>query len=122
MAAGEDQREALVGDRAHSSLLFLVRDQLRQVGELDPPRRQRPLSPQPVDRAVAGGRDDPGSGARRDAVARPALRRDRECLLDGVLGEVEVAERADQDRDRAPELLPECLCDRIRGSTPRRRP
>ena len=42
---------------------------------------------------------------------RPALRGDRERLLDSVLGEVEVAERADQDRDRAPELLPECRGD-----------
>jgi hypothetical protein len=55
---------------------------------------------------VLRGRDDPGAGIRRDAVAGPALRGDRERLLDGVLGEVEVAERADQDRDRAPELLP----------------
>jgi len=66
----------------------------------------RRLPAQPVDRAVAGGGDDPGAGIRRDTVARPALRGDRERLLDGVLGEVEVAERADQDRDRAPELLP----------------
>ena len=44
------------------------------------------------------------------------LRGDRERLLDGVLGEVEVAERADQDRDRAPELLPECRGDRVTRS------
>jgi len=50
---------------------------------------------------------------RGDALARPALRGDRERLLDGVLGEVEVAERADQDRNRAPILLPECRCYRF---------
>jgi hypothetical protein len=46
-------------------------------------------------------------------VTGPTLGGDRERLLDGVLGEVEVAERANQDRDRAPELLPECLGDRV---------
>ena len=51
----------------------------------------------------------------REPVARPALRGDRERLLDGVLGEVEVAERADQDRDRAPELFAEGLGDRVRS-------
>ena len=86
----------------------------REPLELSAPLR---LAAQPVDRAVAGGGDDPGAGVRRDAVAGPALRGDRERLLDGVLGEVEVAERADQDRDRAPELLPERLGDRSAASS-----
>ena len=83
----------------------------RQARELGVLVGQAAFAADPVDRPVAGGRDDPGAGVRRDAVAGPALRGDRERLLDGVLGEVEVAERADQDRDRAPELLPECPSD-----------
>jgi hypothetical protein len=104
VAAGEDEGKPLVGNRAHVVLLLYQLDG----GE---PLERRPLrlAAQPVDRAVAGGGDDPGAGIRRDAVAGPALRGDRERLLDGVLGEVEVAEPADQDRDRTPELLPEGL-------------
>jgi hypothetical protein len=101
VAAGEDEGEPLVGNRAHVVLLL---DRLDRCEPLE--RRPLRLAAQPVDRAVASGGDDPGTGIRRDAVAGPALRGDRERLLDGVLGEVEVAERADQDRDRAPELLP----------------
>ncbi len=41
-----------------------------------------------------------------------------EGRLDRVLGEVGVAERADQDRYRAPELLPECLGDRVDRAYP----
>ena len=43
------------------------------------------------------------------AVARPALRRDRERLLRGFLGEVEVAEEADQRSEDASPLLAEGL-------------
>jgi hypothetical protein len=113
VAAGEDQREALVGDRAHAVVL-LVGGQLGETGELGPLRLQRPFPAEPVDCQVASRGDDPRSRARRDAVPWPALRSDGEGLLDGVLGELEVAERADQDRNRAPELLPERLCDRVR--------
>jgi hypothetical protein len=113
VAAREDQREPLVCDRAHRFLLLGLRDELDESREPGLLRFQRPLPPQAVDREVARGRDDPRPGARRDAVAGPALRGDRERFLDGVLGEVEVTERADQDRDRAPELLPKCLRDRV---------
>ena len=41
------------------------------------------------------------------AVARPALRRDREGLLRGVLGELEVAEEADQRGEDATPLVAE---------------
>ena len=41
------------------------------------------------------------------AVAWPALRRDRERLLGGFLGEVEVAEEADQRSEDAAPLIPE---------------
>jgi len=45
----------------------------------------------------------------RDAVARPALGRDRERLLSGLLGEVEVAEEADERSEDAPPLVAERL-------------
>ena len=114
VAAREDQRQPLVGDRGHVVVLVVVGRERGEPGELLLLGLEGPPAAEPVDRAVPRGRDDPGAGVRRDAVAGPALGRDRERLLDGVLGEVEVAERADQDRDGAPELLLECLGDRVR--------
>jgi hypothetical protein len=48
------------------------------------------------------------AGVRRDPVARPALSGDRERLLRGLLGEVEVAEEADEGSEDASPLLAEC--------------
>jgi len=42
---------------------------------------------------------------RRSAVAGPPLGREGERLLNGILGEVEVAEEADQDGEDAGSLL-----------------
>ena len=109
MAAGEDERQPLVGDRAHVLVL---------AGELLEPCEQlglafeRPLAPDPVDRPVARRRDDPGAGIARHAVHRPALERRGEGVLHSVLGEVEVAEDADEDRDRTSPLLAEDGRDR----------
>ena len=58
------------------------------------------LAADAVDRAVARGRDDPGAGRPREPVARPALERRRERVLHRVLGELEVAEDAREDRRR----------------------
>ena len=115
VAAREDQRQALVGDRAH--VLFLLVGRVSSASRASSARfvsSVRSRRSRSIARLRAVG-DDPGARVRRDAVAGPALGGDRERLLDGVLGEVEVAERADQDRDRAPELLPECLGDRVYG-------
>jgi hypothetical protein len=45
------------------------------------------------------------------AVARPALGGDRERLLSGFLGEVEVAEEADERSQDAPPLVAERLLE-----------
>jgi hypothetical protein len=55
----------------------------------------RLIAPDPVDRAVASGRDEPRAGAGGSTFARPPLCRDRERVLSGFLGEVEVAKKAD---------------------------
>jgi hypothetical protein len=70
-----------------------------------------------VDRAVASRRDDPGPGVGRDAVARPTLERDRERVLDRVLGPVEIAEDTGQVRKRASPLLPEDALDGLYAPT-----
>jgi hypothetical protein len=52
-------------------------------------------------------------GVGRHTVARPALGGDREGLLRGFLGEVEVAEEADErSKDAAPLLTERLLEDR----------
>jgi hypothetical protein len=67
------------------------------------------LAPEPVDRAVPGGRRDPRTGVRRDSAGEPSFGRDREGLLDRVLGDVDVAEDTNQRRNRSPRLVPEDL-------------
>ena len=47
----------------------------------------------------------------RHAVAWPALRRDRECLLRRLLREIEVAELSDERREDAAPLIAEDLVD-----------
>jgi hypothetical protein len=71
--------------------------------------RQRAIATDPVDRAVACGGDEPGERAGRRSVAGPALGGGRERLLGGFLGEVEVAEEADQAGEDAAPFVPEDL-------------
>ena len=93
-----------------------------------PRRRPAALAPDPVDRPVTGGGDDPGRRVVGHAVARPALERGRERVLDRLLGAVEVAEDAGERRDRLPRLAPEQAVAGRRGrsgaaaSAPARRP
>jgi hypothetical protein len=97
VAAGEDQPEAVVGD--HVLLLGLVvigRGRRLQGPQLLQLLVATALAPEPVDRLVAGGGGDPGPRVLRNATLRPDLHGDQEGLLNRVLGEVEVAEYADQ--------------------------
>ena len=107
MAAREDQLQPLVGKRR---LLHLV---LHGLGHLEQARLlgERAVAAQAVDRAVAGGDRQPGARIGRRAVARPALGGDRERLLSGLLGEVEVAEEADQAGEDAAPLVAEDLLE-----------
>ena len=68
---------------------------------------QRPVAADAVDGPVARGRHQPGARVVGHAVARPALGGDREGLLRGFLGEVEVAEEADQGSEHAAPLVAE---------------
>ena len=113
MAAGEDQFEPFVGKR---SVLHLV---LHGLGHLEQARLlgERPIAAEPVDRAIAGGNRQPRARVGRWAVPRPALRSDRERLLRGFLGEIEVAEEADQAGDDTAPLVPEDLLEQRYLST-----
>ena len=109
MAAGEEQLEPLVGN---GGLIHLV---LRGLRHIEQARLlgEGAVSPDPVDGPVARGRHQPGPRVVRCPVARPALRRDRERLLSGLLGELEAAEEADQvGEDAAPLVAEDLLEDR----------
>ena len=84
---------------------------LREQGELG---GQHAVAAQPVDGPVPGRGDQPGAGIVRHPGARPALRRDRERLGGGLLGQVEVAEVADQAGQHPAPLVAENLLDQFR--------
>jgi hypothetical protein len=62
---------------------------------------KRAIAADAVDRTIARGHQQPRARIRRRTIALPALGRGRERLLRGFLGEVEVAEEADQGRQNA---------------------
>ncbi len=95
MAAGEHEPQPVVG---HGAFLDgLGRDvHDRGLGVLV---RAGRLAAQLVDGPVAGGGDDPAGRAGRRAFARPALQGGRERVGDRILGQVDVAQHADEDRD-----------------------
>ena len=112
MTAGEDQAQPVVRDGAVVHLVHLV---------LLVRRRERlellhlvlePASPaEAVDRLVPRGGRDPRGRVARQATARPDLEGDEEGVLHRLLGEVEVAEHADERRDRPSRLVSEQAVD-----------
>jgi hypothetical protein len=78
-------------------------------------RRERAVAANPVDRVVTRRRRQPRARVARQPVAGPALRGRRERLLRGFLGEIEVAEEADQRREDPSPLLAEDLLERQRA-------
>ena len=78
-----------------------------QQGGLGVPVRAGCLPAEAVNRAVAGGGDDPAGRARGQAGGRPSLHRHGERVLDRLLGDVDVAEVAGQHGDRTAVLLAE---------------
>ena len=130
MAAREDQPESVVGDghlvvrhvRAAASGLDRGKVRLdgglaRELVRLVP---EPPAAAQSIDRPVACGRRDPGARVVRYAAGRPHLERRDERLLDGLLGEIEVAEDANERRDRPARFLAEQAVDDLAGGGRRR--
>ena len=114
MARREDQPQALVRDRAHELwlLVVLVAAERAQLGlERTAPAGPAALGADAVERAVAGGGDDPGRRVVGQSVDGPALERDQERVLHRLLGAVEVAEDVGQDGDRPSRLAPEQAVD-----------
>jgi len=75
----------------------------------------RRLAAESVDRPAPRGEDDPALRARREPGPRPALHGDGARVLDRLLGDVDVAEDADEDGHRAAVLGAEDTLDLRRG-------
>jgi hypothetical protein len=122
VTAGEDQPEPIVDQRhllvpSHSfergerrvrdgfgGLLGIAAQRL---GLLE----QRSPAAEAVDRPVPSRCRDPRARIAWNALRRPGLERADERLLDRFLGEVEVAENADERRDRPTRFLAEQAID-----------
>jgi hypothetical protein len=72
---------------------------------------QRAFAADVVDRAVSRGRDQPRTRIRRRSIPWPAFGGDREGVLNGLLGEIEIAEKADQMSEDTSPLLTEDTLD-----------
>ena len=114
MTAREDQPEPVVDVLRHAGLRVDVGVSRRRGVEA----RENfellaadALAAQPVDRAVARRREDPRRRLRRKAVARPALERGDERVLDRIFGQREVAEGARERCDRATGVVAEAARD-----------
>jgi hypothetical protein len=125
MTTREDQAQPIVDERHRIVSLTGLERRERRVG---PGRRfaGARLAPQllgllheaatpadPVDRAIARCGRDPRAGIARHSLLRPGLERPDEGLLDGLLGEVEVAQDANERRDRPPGFFPEQAVDEL---------
>jgi hypothetical protein len=107
MAAREDELESFVRD---GGFVHVVLDGGRDVQQ-GRPLSEVALSANAVDRAVSGRGEKPGTRVGGDPLAGPARRRNRERLLGGFLGEIEIAEEADQAREDAAPFFAEDLLE-----------
>jgi hypothetical protein len=116
MTAGEDEPQPVVRDRAHLvSFPRLDRGKLgldlRVTSELLGLLGERSPAAKAINRPVPGGGRDPRSRVVRHASLGPGLERGHERLLNGLLGEVEVAEDPNERRNSATRLFLEEAID-----------
>jgi hypothetical protein len=107
MTAGEDELESLVGKCRGVHPILSRFGHLEETGL----RGQRAIAANATDGSVARGRHQPSARVGRGSFARPAFRGNRESLLRGFLGEVEVAEEADQCSEDTSPLVAEDLVE-----------
>ena len=107
VAAGEDELQALVGEGG------LVHGVLGGLGHLQQPRlgRQGAVAADAVGGSVARRGHQPRARVAGRAIARPAVGGDGKRLLRGFLGDVEVAEEADQRSEDVAPVLAEGLLE-----------
>jgi hypothetical protein len=103
MATREDQPQAIVFDALVGAERRIVGNRFDHLGHvLDRVEARAPADS--VDCLEASRGHEPGAGIRRHAFARPLLQSRAECVVQRFLGNVEVAEQADERREHAPRL------------------
>ena len=107
------QLEALVGEHGLVEALLHGFGPVEQLGL----GGEGAVAADAIDRAIAGRGREPGARVVRGPVAGPALGGDRKRLLGGLLGEVEVAEEADQVGEHEAPLVAEGLLEAAYHST-----
>ena len=97
MATGEDQAQAVVLDTV-ARAIPICSVFARRIGPvvqiLDEVEARAPA--QRIDRLEAPGRYQPGTGVGRQPLLGPLLERGAKGIVQALLGQVEVAEQADQ--------------------------
>ena len=118
MATGEDEPQSVVGNSTHIHLLDFGGFGGGRQQELGGAVLLAPLGlpAEPVDGLATGRGEQPGARAVRQARGRPGTERGDDRLLEGVLGEVEVAE----DTDQSGENLPRLPAEHVVEADPRR--
>jgi hypothetical protein len=102
VAAHQDQRQLVVAAAARWPAVVeagLAVERL-QPGQQLGPLGTAPVAAQPVDRPAPGGGDQPGIRMVGQPVARPGAKGLLGGVLDGVLGQLDIAGPTAQDRHR----------------------
>ena len=100
MTAGEDEAQPIVSHRVvlRFPLALLERLQRRQLVDFF---GEAGATPQAIDRLVPSRLNEPSAGIVRQLSRRPLLESGGERFLNHLLGEVEIAEEADQSGEDA---------------------
>src|SRR6185369_16978920 len=72
---------------------------------------KRDIAADAIDCLVAPDIDQPGARIGRQVSIGPALQRHRECVLQCILGEIKIADEADQGRQRPARLVAKYFFD-----------
>ncbi len=106
MAASEDQpQHVVIEHRIVAGFASVGRGEFDFAQQLLLLAAKRDLAADAVDRLVAPDIDQPCARIGGRLPGRPVLECDRERILQGVLGEIEIADQADQRRQRATRLV-----------------
>ena len=111
MAAGEDQPQHVVVEHASVASPGAECVELELMQQLLLLAAKGDVAADAVDRLVAPDIDQPGARIVRQFALRPALQRDRKGVLQHVLGQIEIADEADQRGHRPPRLVAEDFFD-----------
>src|SRR5438105_8862822 len=101
MTAGKDEPKSIICNGTHRFRLRCVVLRRRNMGLCAEQVPLASLAAQAIDGPHARRGRDPAARVGRQPVDWPLAQRDRECFLHRVLGDVDIAEEANERRNRA---------------------